>query len=125
MPSNQRQIKEQSKIAYSPSAKAFEKQTKTIEYQGQKQIEAIEDNKKQLDNIDNKKQLGNNELLFSKERKKFKNIYNKRIDKVNELSKKLDYGDFKFIVNSSSLETNFSELKDPVASIDSIKNVKY
>ena len=38
---------------------------------------------------DNKKQLGNNELLLSKEREIFKNIYNKRLDKTDELFKKL------------------------------------
>ena len=45
--------------------------------------------KKQLDNLDNKKQLGNNELLLSKEREIFKDIYNDRLNKIDELSKKL------------------------------------
>ena len=48
MPSNQLQIIEQAKLTYSPLGKAFEKQTKTIEDQGEKQIKAIQDNKKQL-----------------------------------------------------------------------------
>ena len=39
--SNQRQIIEQAKFTYSPLEKAFEKQTKTIEEQGRKQIDAI------------------------------------------------------------------------------------
>ena len=39
--SNQQQIIEQAKFSYSPLGKAFEKQTKTIEDQGEKQIEAI------------------------------------------------------------------------------------
>ena len=59
LPSNQRQIIEQAKFTYPPLGKAFKKETKTIEDQGEKQIKAIEDNKKQL---------GNNELLLSKER---------------------------------------------------------
>ena len=46
MPSNQRQIIEQTKFAYSPLGKAFEKQTKRIKDQGEKQIKSIEDNKK-------------------------------------------------------------------------------
>ena len=74
-------------------------------------------NKKQLYN----KQPGNNELLLSKERETFKNIYNKRLNKIGELSKKIDYGDLNFAVNSSGLETDSSELKDPVAFLDSIK----
>ena len=83
---NQIEIIKQAKFAYSPLGKAFEKQTKMIEDQGEKQIKAIKDNKKQLDN----KQPGNNELLLSKEREIFKNIYNKRLDKINELSKKVN-----------------------------------
>ena len=41
LPSNQQQIIEQARFTYSPSGKAFEKQTKTIEDQGQKRIEAL------------------------------------------------------------------------------------
>ena len=41
--SNQQQIIEQSKSTYSPLGKAFEKQTKTIEDQGKKQIDALAD----------------------------------------------------------------------------------
>ena len=42
LPSNQQQIIEQAKFIYSPLGKAFEKQTKTIEDQGKKQIDALE-----------------------------------------------------------------------------------
>ena len=42
LPSNQQQIIEQTKFTYSPLVKAFEKQTKTIEDHGKKQIEALE-----------------------------------------------------------------------------------
>ena len=41
LPSNQQQITEQAKFTYSPLGKAFEKQTKTIEDQEQKQVEAL------------------------------------------------------------------------------------
>ena len=50
MPSNQQQIIEQAKFTYSPLGKAFEKQTKAIKDHGEKQMEAIQDNKKQLTN---------------------------------------------------------------------------
>ena len=43
LPSNQQQIIEQAKFTYSPLGKAFEKQIKTIEDQGQKQVEALKD----------------------------------------------------------------------------------
>ena len=42
LPSNQKHIIEQAKFTYSPLGKAFEKQTKTIEDQREKQIKAIQ-----------------------------------------------------------------------------------
>ena len=42
LPSNQQQIIEQAKFTYSPLGKAFQKQIKTIEDKGQKQIDALE-----------------------------------------------------------------------------------
>ena len=41
LPSNQQQIIEQAKFTYSPLGKAFAKQIKTIEDQGQKQVDAL------------------------------------------------------------------------------------
>ena len=41
LPSNQQQIIEQARFTYSPLGKAFEKQIKTIEDQGEKQIDAL------------------------------------------------------------------------------------
>ena len=43
LPSNQKQIIKQAKFTYSPLEKAFEKQIKTIDDQGKKQAEALED----------------------------------------------------------------------------------
>ena len=45
LPSNQQQIIQQAKFTYSPLGKALEKQIKTIEDQGEKQVKAIQDNK--------------------------------------------------------------------------------
>ena len=54
--SNQQQIIEQAKFTYSPLGKAFEKQIKTIEDQGEKQVDALkklEDQIKQPVNVNN------------------------------------------------------------------------
>ena len=68
LPSNQKQIIEQAKFTYSPLGKAFEKQIKTVEDQGEKQVEALKDLKenkeKQIYNADDYE----NKLLISKER---------------------------------------------------------
>ena len=42
LPSNQQKMIEQAKFTYSPLGKAFEKQIKTIEDQGKKQVDALE-----------------------------------------------------------------------------------
>ena len=70
LPSNQQQIIEQANFTYSPLGKAFEKQTKTIEDKGGKQIKAIQDNKQSLISDNDYK----NKLLLSKEREIFKDI---------------------------------------------------
>ena len=46
LPSNQRQIIEQTKFAYSPLGKAFEKQTNTIEEQGKNRQKQLKNNEK-------------------------------------------------------------------------------
>ena len=73
LPSNQQKIIEQEKSTYSHLGKAFGKQIKKIEDQGQKQLKALKnlkDQEEQLYNISDYK----DELLHSKEREIFKNI---------------------------------------------------
>ena len=51
LPSNQQQIIQQAKFTYSPLGKALEKQRKTIEDQGEKQVvvlESLKDSDKKL-----------------------------------------------------------------------------
>ena len=98
LPSNQQQIIQQTKFAYFPLGKAFEKQIKTIEDQGEKQTKAIQD--KHLVNI-NKDVDYKDKLLLSKEREIFKDIYNKRLDKIEELSNKIDYDNLQYVAVNS------------------------
>ena len=87
LPSNQQQIIEQAKFTYSPLEKAFEKQIKTIEDQGKKQVDALEDlkdHKNRLVNINDYE----DKLPHLREGEIFTNIYNKRLDKIEELSQK-------------------------------------
>ena len=43
LPSNQKQMIQQAKFIYSPLGKTFEKQVKTIEDHGKKQVKALKD----------------------------------------------------------------------------------
>ena len=87
LPLEQQQIIEQAKFTYSPLEKAFEKQIKTIEDQGKKQVDALEDlkdHKNRLVNINDYE----DKLPHLREGEIFTNIYNKRLDKIEELSQK-------------------------------------
>ena len=117
LPSNQQQIIEQAKFTYSPLGKAFEKQIKAIEDQGEKQVEALEnlkDHKKQVETLEivkDKKQLSNDyedKLLHSKELEIFKSIYNKRLDKIRELAGKIDNNNLVFTTISTGIMTDFN-----------------
>ena len=99
--------------------KAFEKQTKTIEDQGEKQIKAIQDNKPLISDNDYKDQL-----LISKEREIFKDIYNKRLDKIVELNNKIDYDDLMYVIASSGKKFDFGSTKDPITFLNDIKKAK-
>ena len=115
--SNQKQIIEQAKFTFFSLGKAFGKQIKTIEDQGKKQIKAINTN-------NTNEHSYKDELLISKERKTFKNICNERLDKIEELTKKINYDGLKFVVQSSGNETNFTRLKNLVDFLDDIRTNK-
>ena len=66
LPSDQSKIIEQDKLAYSPLGKAFEKQIKTIEDQGIKQVETL----KALKPEENQ-ELGSIKELFPKKDEKY------------------------------------------------------
>ena len=113
LPSNQQQIIQQAKFNYSPLGKAIEKQRKTIEDKGKKQVEAIQDNK-QLVNIN--KDDYKDKLLLSKD------ISNKKLNKIEELNNKIDYDDLDYVVLSKDMEYNFSIEKDPISLLKAIKD---
>ena len=117
LPSNQQQIIQQAKFTYSPLGKAFEKQIKTIEDQGKKQVKAIQ--VKQL--VNNNDDDYEDRPLLSKERKIFKDIYNKKLDKIEELDNKIDYNNLKYVVVNSGKTYDFSTLKDPIFLLEAIK----
>ena len=101
--------------------KAFEKQIKTITNQWEKQVEALENLK------DLKKQLANNyenKLLHLKEGEIFKNIYNKRLDKIKELAEENDDNNLVFNTISTAIKTDFSKKVDPLTFLNKIKKVE-
>ena len=91
LPSNQQQIIEQVKFAYSPLGKAFEKQIKTIEDQGKKQVESLNtlnsNNQLTIEDVIPKNALNNDEA--KKELNKTKEI-EKNVDREKLIYEKMN-----------------------------------
>ena len=58
--------------------------------------------------------------MISKEREIFKDIYNKRLDKLEELNNKIDYDNLKYVVERNGDEYSFKKIKDPIALLNDI-----
>ena len=71
LPSNQQQIIEQARVTYSPLGKAFNKQIKTIEDQGQKQVDVLKDlkPKEQTKPIEDKSNNQSKATIINKRKK--------------------------------------------------------
>ena len=106
--SNQQQIIEQAKFTFSPLGKAFEKQTKTTEDQGEKQIKAIQN--KSIEKIERYSDYDNDykkELLLSKEREIFRDIYNDRLEQLQLATDNVDYNNLNYEVITSGDKHQF------------------
>ena len=100
--------------------KGFEKQAKTIKDQSEKHIEELQDNKKQLGNINDDYKS----KLLVKLSEILKNIYNERLDQIEELNKKIDYNNLKYTVISTGKEIEFDKSEDPLIFLNDIKKSK-
>ena len=89
LPSNQKQMIEQTKFTYFPLGKAFEKQIKTIEDEGEKQIKAIQ-NQGQVKTM--KKYTYNDEdsPLIWKQKEIFNKLVDERLDEIIKLDEKVN-----------------------------------
>ena len=123
LPSNQQQIIEQAKFTYSPLGKAFEKQIKTIEDQGKKQVDALESlkPKEQTKPIEDK---SNNKL---KATIIFDDLINKRKGLMKELYDSVDYNNLKFEFVGPTKDVSFYEYMDSKEIFNAIKhnNIKF
>ena len=118
LPSNQQQIMEQAKFTYSPLGKAFEKQIKTIENQGKKQVDALE-------NLKLKEETKPTEDKSSNPPKTviiFDDLINKRKELMSELYDSVDYNNLKFEYVGPINDVSFYEHKDSKELFNAIKN---
>ena len=110
LPSNQQQIIEQAKFTYSPLGKAFQKQTKAIEDQGKKQVDALADLKsKETKPIESKSD-------------KYDHYFVNRLVKIRESSEPIDSGNLIYYYKGNTASTNFTDFKGPLHIFKSIYN---
>ena len=117
LPSNQQQIIEQAKFTYSPLGKAFEKQIKTIEDQGKKQIDALESLKPEEETkpIEDK---SNNQ---SRATTIFNELINKRKELMSELYDSVDYNNLKFEYIGPTKDVSFYDYMNSKELFNAIK----
>ena len=99
LPTNKQQIIEQAKFTYSPLGKAFEKQVKTIEGQGKKQIEALENLKLKEITQDKTKTI------------EYNNYFINQLVKINKNIKPVDFNYLIYYYKGSNEPINFNEYK--------------
>ena len=116
--SNQQQIIEQTKFTYSPLGKAFDKQIKTIEDQGKKQVDALE----KLKPKEETKPIENKSNNQSKAATIFNELISKRKELMNKLYDSVDYNNLKFEYVGPTKDVSFYEYMDSKELFNAIKN---
>ena len=100
LPSNQKQIIEQTKFTYSPLGKASEKTNKSNEDQGKKQVDAWEDLKpKELEAIKDNKSDGK----FSMLEKMSNKLLDERMHEIQKMSDEINFNDLTYYFTSPNL----------------------
>ena len=123
MPSNQRQIIEQAKFTYSPLGKAFEKQIKTIEDQGEKQIKAIQ-NQGQVKTIKKYAFDDEDSPLISKQKEIFNELADERIKEITELNEKVNYDDLIYRYKGNTSDEKCNTYDNAFSLLDKTRDVK-
>ena len=117
LPPNQQQIIEQAKFTYSLLGKAFEKQIKTIQDQGKKQVDALESlkPKEQTKPIGDKYDPLKATAIFNE-------LINKRKELMSKLYDNVDYNNLKFEHVGPTKDVSFNEYMDSKELFNAIKS---
>ena len=110
LPSNQQQIIEQAKFTYSPLGKAFDNQIKTIEDQGEKQVDALKAFKSG----------SNNKSTITKEI--YDDIFEERMDEILKMSREIDYENLVYVFKGPTSSISFSKFAGLMYTYDQLKN---
>ena len=121
LPSNQQQIIEQARFAYSPLGKAFEKQIKTIEDQGEKQIKAIQD-QGQLTKTKRYAYDAEDIPFISKQKEIFDELVDERREKTTDLDKKVNSDNLIYSYKGNTADVKFDEFDNALNIINKLQN---
>ena len=103
--------------------KAFEKQIKTVEHQGESQIKAVQD-QGQAKTIRKYAYDGEDTLLISKQKEIFDELADERIKKVTELDKKVNYNDWINKYKGNIKDAEFNQFDNAFSFLDKIRDGK-
>ena len=109
LPCNQQQIIEQTRFTYSPLGKALEKQIKTIDDQGKKQVDAL----KAIESGSNDKSTITKEI--------YNDIIEERMDEILKMSREIDYKDLVYDFKGPTSPISFSKSASPMYTYDQLK----
>ena len=123
LPSDKQQIIEQAKFTYSPLGRAFEKQIKTIEDQGEKQIKAIQDQGR-IKTIKKYTYDDEDAPLISKQKEIFNKLVDERLEKITDLDKKVNSDDLIYRYKGNTADVKFNEFDNAFDIIDKIRDGK-
>ena len=127
LPSNQQQIIEQTKFTYSPLGKAFDKQTKTIEDHGKKQVEALENLEpievsKAIKYDDDDDDDDDDESLEQKQ-ETYNKLFDEKLNEIQELSREIDYKNLNYdFTTKASGSINFTGYNGPFTLFKKIRD---
>ena len=125
LPSNQQQIIEQAKFTYSPLGKAFDKQIKTIEDQGKKQVDALNTLKSDNKIIIEKYIYDPKDTPFiSKQKEIFNKLVDEKLEKITDLDEKVNNDDLIYKYKGKFADTKFDEFDNALGIINKIRDGK-
>ena len=106
----------QANFTYSLLRKAFEKQTKTIEEQGKKQVDAITNQNKRLEALTNK----NNHKSIYKEI--FDKLVKEKLDEIKELIYKIENDNLIYYFKNNTAKIHFNDFDNGIELFRKIKS---
>ena len=121
LPSGQQQIIEQAKFTYSPLGKAFHKQTKPTEEEGEKQIKAIQD-KDFSKSIEKAKLDSHDDLDILKQKEIYNELTEEKKTEIKNLDNSVDRDKLIYKYKGNTSDADFSEYYSAIDLINKIKD---